>query len=72
MVSSGYDLEADMMFGWKPDEDALPGAPIPLHYNFGRCEIPMNPFTNSIPDPIYLGARIPTSLQVHKMFANRN
>lgn len=50
-----------MMFGWRPDEDALPGAPIPLHYNFGRCEIPINPYTNQIPDPLYLGARIPTS-----------
>jgi len=62
LVQSGYDLEADMMFGWRPENLDIPGAPIPLHYNYGRCAIPVNPYTNSIPEPLYLGARIPTSL----------
>ena len=71
MVQSGYDLMADMFFGWKPEEESIAGAPIPLNYNFGHCNIPVNIFTNQIPDPLYLGPRIPTSLQVHKMFGNR-
>jgi hypothetical protein len=60
-----------MKFGWKPEKTSIPGAPIPLHYNFRITKIPINPFTNLIPEPIFLGPRIPTSLQAHKIFANK-
>lgn len=69
MVQTGYDLAADMIFGWKPKQEAFPVAPIPLHYSYGDCDDLVNSLTGS--RLIYLGPRIPTSLQVHKLYANQ-
>jgi len=62
-----------MIFGWRPQtaQNVIATAPIPLYYNYGNLTIPANPQTGQAPAPIYLGPRIPTTLQVHKLFANR-
>ena len=62
LLKSGFNLKPDMHFGWKPETTSIPGAPIPLHYNFRITDIPANPFTNQRPNAIFLGPRIPTSL----------
>lgn len=73
LVKSGIDLQPDMIHGWRPKTTAVIfGAPIPLHYNFDHHEMPVDPATQKPYEALYLGPRIPTSLQVHKSFANRN
>lgn len=64
-------LQPDMKFGWKPKEE-ISGAPIPLYYDFEPFEVPINPQTNEEYIPVYLGPRHKHSLNVHKMFANKN
>ena len=34
LIKSGFNLNADMMFGWKPEDGAMASAPIPLHYSY--------------------------------------
>ena len=72
LVNSGYDLKIDMKLGWRPDKDRISGAPIPLHYDFGQEEWTYCDPTTGLPiQPLYLGARIPNSLLMHKYFANK-
>jgi hypothetical protein len=47
------------------------GAPIPLYYDYEPFEIPINSSTNEEFDPIYLGVRPRHSLEVHKLFGNK-
>jgi hypothetical protein len=57
--------------GWKPKDQDLSGAPIPLLYNFDQVEVKeMDPETGLLIEPLYLGARHATSTQMHKVFAN--
>jgi hypothetical protein len=59
-----------MKFGWRPKE-VVSGAPIPLYYDYEPFEIPINPNTNKLYDPVYLGARPKHSIEVHRLFANK-
>lgn len=61
----------DMKFGWKP-KDPICGAPIPLYYDYEPLDIPINHITNEEYEPIYLGARPKHSLDVHKLYANKD
>ena len=45
----------DMKFGWKPKQEEIFGAPIPLYYDYEPFEIPVNLSTNKEYEPFYLG-----------------
>jgi hypothetical protein len=57
--------------GWKPQDQDLSGAPIPLLYNFDFVEVKeVDHETGLFIEPLYLGARLSTSTNMHKLFAN--
>lgn len=61
-----------MIFGWRPNPDiVISGAPIPLNYNYEHVTIPVDPLTAKDFIPLYLGARQPNSLEVHRQFGNK-
>lgn len=70
LIKTGVSVKADMKFGWKPKEE-ISGCPIPLYYDFEHFQIPLNPLTKKHYIPLYLGIRIPNSLQVHRIYSNR-
>ena len=45
LIRSGASMEADLKFGWRPNEGELHGAPIPLYYAFESFKVPTNPLT---------------------------
>ena len=53
-----------MRLGWRPKELGPSGAPIPLSYKHGD-----GPPNSS--EPLYLGPRFLTSLEMHRQFANK-
>jgi hypothetical protein len=72
LVNSGYDLKIDMKLGWRPENDRISGAPIPLHYEFQSQEHSYtDPLTGQNVPPLYLGPRIPNSLTMHRWYANK-
>ena len=70
LIKTGVSVAADMRFGWKPQQEQVSGAPIPLHYDFETIELPRDPWTGKAPNILFLGQRLNTSLLVHKRFAN--
>ena len=71
LIGAGMSMEADMIFGWRPENIVISGAPIPLLYNYEPINIPINPVTGKELIPIYLGARPSNSLEVHRSFSNK-
>jgi hypothetical protein len=72
LIGAGQSMAADMVFGWRPNPDiVISGAPIPLNYNYEYLTIPVDPSTGKEFIPVYLGARQPNSLEVHRQFGNR-
>lgn len=62
-----------MKLGWKPADVEQSGAPIPLLYNFtSTVNKAYDPETGEEIEPLYLGTRFPTSIQMHKAFANKD
>jgi hypothetical protein len=59
LVRTGISMAADMFLGWRPKKE-FSGAPIPLYYNFEEFSVEKEG------EPIYLGPRIPNSIEVHK------
>ena len=45
LIRSGASMDADLKFGWRPNEGELHGAPIPLYYAFESFKVPNNPIT---------------------------
>ena len=64
-------MEADMIFGWRPENIVVSGAPIPLNYNYETVLLPLDPETGKDAIPVYYGPRHSNSLEVHKNFANK-
>ena len=62
LVSTGYSLEPDMMFGWRPT--ALGRLPIELTYN-NSMPAPPNPATQQPHAPVYRGYRPADSYTIH-------
>jgi hypothetical protein len=71
LIGAGHSMEADMIFGWRPENVVISGAPIPLLYNYEPIEVPCHPHTGKEMVPIYLGPRPSNSLEVHRAFANK-
>ena len=71
LVSSGYSLKPDMMFGWKPKFERVSGAPIPLYYDFEEFDDPVNKLTGDYLPILYYGYRPKDSLIMHKEFTNK-
>ena len=71
IVNKKGDIIYDVKMGWKPEEQELSGAPIPLMYNFDQIQVKEYDQETGLPiEPLYLGPRWPTSTQMHKSFAN--
>lgn|ERR1719469_409020 len=71
LIGAGISMEADMIFGWRPENIVISGAPIPLLYNYEPINIPSNAVTGKELVPIYLGPRPSNSLEVHRAFSNK-
>jgi hypothetical protein len=69
LIKSGASVHYDMMEGWRPQQELISGAPIPLYYDYEEFSIPINPLTNKPYVPLYYGPRRDNSLDVHKAFA---
>jgi len=69
LIKSGASVHYDMMEGWRPQQELISGAPIPLYYDYEEFSIPINPVTNKPYVPLYYGPRRDNSLDVHKAFA---
>jgi hypothetical protein len=71
LIGAGHSMEADMIFGWRPENIVVSGAPIPLNYNYETVYLPLDPETGKEAIPVYYGPRHHNSLEVHKNFANK-
>jgi hypothetical protein len=71
LIGAGHSMEADMIFGWRPENIVISGAPIPLLYNYEPINIPCNPATGKELVPMYYGPRPANSLEVHRAFSNK-
>jgi hypothetical protein len=71
LIGAGHSMEADMIFGWRPENIVISGAPIPLNYNYETIQLPLDPETGKEQIPLFLGPRFHNSLEVHKSFANK-
>lgn len=69
LIKSGASVLYDMKEGWRPSNEILSGAPIPLYYDYEELSPPLNPLTNKPYIPLYYGPRRDNSLDVHKAFA---
>lgn len=64
-------LAVDMRFGWRP-ANPYSGAPIPLYYDFANYDEDIDYFSKDpVKVPIFLGPRIPNSLQMHRLWSRQ-
>lgn len=68
----GGSIAQDIKLGWRP-ANPYSGAPIPLYYEFEElADENVNLYSKDPTHvPIYLGPRIPNSLQVHRQYSKR-
>lgn len=71
LITEQYSLKPDMVFGWKPQEIQIAGAPIPLYFDYESYEgqMPLHPLTMEELPPTYLGPRFKDTLEMHRAFA---
>ena len=69
LIKTGASVLYDMREGWRPPDENLSGAPIPLYYDYEEFVPPINPLTMKPYIPLYYGPRRDNSLDVHKAYA---
>lgn len=70
LIRTGVSIQADIRMGWRP-KNPYSGAPIPLFYEYECFSDIAWDSTDPKQIPIYLGPRVPTSLQLHKAYAKK-
>lgn len=72
IITEQYSLKPDMVFGWKPQDIQIAGAPIPLYFDYESYDdgqMPVHPVSGEELQVSYYGPRFRDSLEMHRAFA---